>query len=60
MLSANKPSVLFIPPGYCNGFMSLTQDAKLMFFSTSTLEESRGDDIRFHARHWDIWQPEER
>ena len=60
VLSANKPSVLFIPPGYCNGFMSLTQDAKLMFFSTSTLEESRGDDIRFHARHWDIWQPEER
>ena len=60
VLSAHRPSVLFIPPGYCNGFMSLTADAKLMFFSTSTLEESRGDDIRFHARYWDIWEVAER
>jgi dTDP-4-dehydrorhamnose 3,5-epimerase len=60
VLSAHKPSVLFIPPGYCNGFMSLTDDAKLVFFSTATVEESARDDIRFQARHWDIWQPEER
>jgi dTDP-4-dehydrorhamnose 3,5-epimerase len=60
VLSAHKPSILFIPPGYCNGFMSLTADAKLMFFSTASLEESRGDDIRFHARYWDVWQFEER
>lgn len=60
VLSARKPSVLFIPPGYANGFMSLTDDLKLMFFSTSTLEESAADDIRFDSRYWDIWQVTER
>ena len=60
VLSAHKPSVLYIPPGYCNGFMSLTVDTKLMFFSTATLEESREDDIRFDARYWDVWKVEER
>jgi hypothetical protein len=33
---------------------------KLIFFSTSTLEESRGDDVRYDARYWDIWQVIER
>jgi dTDP-4-dehydrorhamnose 3,5-epimerase len=60
VLSAKRPSVLFIPPGYANGFMSLTDDLKLMFFSTSTLEESAGDDIRFDSRWWDPWQVAER
>lgn len=60
VLSSTKPAVLFIPAGYANGFMSLTEDTKLIFFSTSTLEESKGDDIRFGARHWDIWSIEER
>lgn len=60
VLSAAKPAVLFIPAGYANGFMSLTQDAKLMFFSSSTLEESRGDDFRYDARTWDIWAVAER
>jgi len=60
VLSAHEPAVLYIPPGYANGFMSLTADLKLMFFSTSSLEESRGDDVRYPARHWDIWQVVER
>lgn len=60
VLSAAKPSVLFIPAGYANGFMSLSADSKLLFFSTSTVEESRGDDIRFDARFWDPWQIIER
>ena len=60
ILSAKKPSVLFIPAGYANGFMSLTADTQLMFFSTSTVEESRGDDIRYDARYWDIWHVIER
>lgn len=60
VLSAATPSVLYIPPGYANGFMSLTDDAKLIFFSTSTLEESQGDDIRFDSRTWDIWTIPER
>jgi dTDP-4-dehydrorhamnose 3,5-epimerase-like enzyme len=60
VLSAHRPSVLYIPPGFANGFMSLAQDLKLMFFSTSSLEESQGDDFRYESRHWDIWQVVER
>lgn len=60
ILSAAKPAILHIPPGYANGFKSLESDTQLMFFSTTTIEESRGDDVRFDARHWDIWTVEER
>ena len=60
VLSARKPRVLFIPAGHANGFMSLTEDARLIFFSTSTLKDSMGDDIRYDARYWDIWHVEER
>ncbi len=60
ILSAKKPAVLYIPAGYANGFMSLTADAKLMFFSTSTLEESQCDDMRYDARYWNAWQAIER
>lgn len=60
VLSAEKPSILYIPSGYANGFMTLTAETRLMFFSTATLEESRDDDIRYEARHWDIWKVVER
>jgi dTDP-4-dehydrorhamnose 3,5-epimerase len=60
VLSAQKPAVLFIPAGHANGFMSLTEDAKLMFFSTATVGESQNDDIRFDSRHWDPWPIVER
>jgi dTDP-4-dehydrorhamnose 3,5-epimerase len=60
VLSARKPRVLYIPPGFANGFMSLAGDTHLMFFSTSSLEESLGDDVRYDARHWDIWTVDER
>lgn len=60
VLSSHKPSVVYIPPGYANGFMSLTEDTILVFFSTATLEASRGDDIRYDARYWDIWEIAER
>ena len=60
VLSAHKPAVLYIPAGYANGFMSLTADLKLIFFSTSKLEESQKDDFRYDARYWDIWHIVER
>lgn len=60
VLSEKKPKVLYIPAGYANGFMSLTEDAQIIFFSTSTLDESLGDDIRYDARYWDVWTAEER
>ena len=60
VLAEQKPAIVCIPPGHANGFMSLTQDAKLMFFSTSTLEESREDDVRYDAHYWDAWAVTER
>ena len=60
VLSEHKPSVLYIPAGYANGFMSLSTNTKAIFYSTSTLEESLKDDIRYEARYWDIWQVQER
>ena len=53
-LSALKPAILFIPAGFANGTMNLTSDTMIIFFSTSTIEESKTDDIRFPARYWDI------
>ena len=60
VLSDQKPAVLYIPAGYANGFKSLTAGTLLMFYSTATVEESRGDDVRFDARYWDPWQAIER
>ncbi len=58
-ISCQKPSVLYIPAGYANGFMSLAESTQLCFFSSSTLEEARQDDFRFDARYWDIWDIKE-
>jgi dTDP-4-dehydrorhamnose 3,5-epimerase-like enzyme len=60
VLSSKKAQILYIPSGYANGFMSLTSDLKLIFYSTATLEESADDDIRYDARYWDIWNVVER
>ena len=60
-LSAQKPSILHIPPGYANGFKSLTPDMKILFFSTSALEDSLKDDIRWPPdRFGDVWKVIER
>jgi dTDP-4-dehydrorhamnose 3,5-epimerase len=60
VLSEQSPAVLHFPAGFANGMMSLTDDAQLLVFSTTTLQESLNDDFRFHARHWDPWSVEER
>ena len=60
VLSSNNPKVLFIPSGYANGFKSLEEDTIVQFFSTSTLEESMGDDIRFDYRLVNIWEEDYR
>ncbi len=60
VLSSHKPQILYIPPGYANGAMSLTTDTKIIYFSTSSLDESKGDDVRYNAHYWNIWGIEER
>lgn len=54
LMNAQKPSVLYIPAGYANGFISLTKDAQIIFFSTSTTEDSKNDDYRYDPRYWDL------
>lgn len=60
VLTAKKPSVLLIPPGYANGIMTLSAETIVCVFSSSSVEDSRGDDYRFPSRFWDIWGVEER
>ncbi len=60
VLSDASPTIVYIPPGYANGFMSLVENTRLIFYSTSTLSESNGDDYRYDARLWDIWNVVER
>ena len=59
-LDAATPTVLAIPAGYANGAMSLLPDTKILYLSDATLEESKGDDYRYDARHWDPWHVAER
>lgn len=60
VLSHKTPKVLWIPPGNYNGFKSLEEGTKIIFFSTSTLDESLGDDIREEYDKWNIWDEEYR
>ena len=60
VLSEKAPAILHIPEGYVNGFMSLTENAKLIVFSSSKLDDSLNDDIRFEAHYWNPWKIEER
>lgn len=62
VLSDRKPCVVFIPAGFANGFRALSEKNKVIFFSTSTLEESKGDDFRFPADYWGskVWEAEDR
>lgn len=60
VLSAKKPRILWIPPNTANGFMTLEENTKVIFFSSLTLEESKNDDIRFSYDKWKIWNEEYR
>lgn len=50
VLSDRQPAVLYIPPGYANGHMALVTPCDVMHFSMFTIEEAKGDDLRFPAR----------
>jgi dTDP-4-dehydrorhamnose 3,5-epimerase-like enzyme len=60
VLDEKCPALLFVPAGYAHGFISLTEDSKLVVFSTATLQDSLRDDFRFEARYWDPWSIQER
>jgi dTDP-4-dehydrorhamnose 3,5-epimerase-like enzyme len=62
VLSARKPRIVFVPPGFANGFKSLEPNTSIIFFSTSTLEQSKNDDFRYPFDYWgdEIWKVENR
>lgn len=60
VLSAVKPQILYIPPGNYNGFKTLTDNAQIIFYSTSTIEETKDDDYRMPADTWDVFREVER
>jgi len=55
ILDSSTPAGLFIPAGFANGSKSLTPKAKILILSTTTLEESKGDDFRLNYDEWNIW-----
>lgn len=55
ILSAEKPRILWIPANSAHGYMNLEENTKILFFSSSTLEESKQDDLRFPYDKWNIW-----
>ncbi len=62
IVNSKKPVIIYVPAGFANGFKVLEEGTTIIFFSTSTLEESKGDDIRFN---WDffgkeIWETKNR
>ena len=61
ILSARSPSILYVPAGYANGWKALEDNTKVIFFSTTTMEEAKDDDFRFPADYWgDVWSVESR
>ena len=60
VLSGDKPAIFRVPAGLAHGHMSLTDDTRVLVLSTTTLEESLGDDYRYDARFWDCWHIVER
>ena len=56
VLSSQSPRVLFIPAGYANGFKTLEDNTIILFFSTSDINASLKDDIRFPYDKWNIWE----
>src|SRR3989344_3232709 len=55
VLTADKPTILWVPPNSANGFMNLTDNTIVIFFSSHTLQESTKDDLRFPYNKWNIW-----
>lgn len=62
VLSSINPSILYIPENYSHGFKALQNNTNIIFFSTSTLEDSKDDDIRhpFDIVGKEIWETENR
>ena len=46
VLSDRQPAIMWVPPGYANGTMSLEDNTKILVYSTLSFEEVKQDDVR--------------
>ncbi len=58
-LSDKKPGLVYVPPAYYNGHISLEPSTILLVFSSATIEEVAQDDVRMGwdelgVRRWEI------
>ncbi len=53
-LSAYKPAVLHVPPGYATTSIMLSSEALLGVFSSGKIENATKDDWRFTTDTWEI------
>ncbi len=51
-ISSDKPCILVAPPGYANGIKALTDNSKLLVFSTSKIDNA--ENIKFPQDYWGI------
>ena len=55
-LEAEISQVLYIPPGYANGFKAVRKESQLLVYSDKTIGESKDDDYRYDSNYWFNWQ----
>lgn len=56
VFSDKNPGILWVPPGYYNGSMSLQDNTKILVYSTLSFEEVKNDDYRAALTHNDVVQ----
>lgn len=52
-ISADKPQMFFIPAGWFNGAVSLTDNTKVLVYSTLTFSDVKNDDERGQVTDWE-------
>ena len=57
VLSAARPQVLHVPPGYATASANLSPDVILMVFSSGRIEDAKTDDYRFAVDTWPVIEP---
>jgi len=55
ILSADKPGILSVPPGYANGIKSLSPDSILIIYSNLDLKQSEQDRWSYDSSLWMDW-----
>ncbi len=53
-LAANSMDAFLVPGGYANGILSLEPESQALVFSSSSLNDSLGDDFRIDPDFWVI------